>query len=194
MYNNINLETFLDNLNLYIKYNVINTNENKIKTEDIFDDLDKLTDDFNNNDNTDLNNDISDININDNINNSIDDDNENNDIANTTNNIDYYGSEEISNTDNNEDLITDIENTVKTISLINKFEDIYYNLFVIQNKLEKIIPDKTELWQEIKKFENLLLLLVQKIDKTNYEEIEKLLDAYQKTLYEYIKDILSKNK
>lgn len=89
-------------------------------------------------------------------------------------------------TQNTESITEDITKSVKVLSLINKFEQLYYELMIIKAKLEKIAPNPYEFLNEIKKFENMLILLLYKLDKNNVDKIDEILDVYMKTLKEYL--------
>lgn len=97
-------------------------------------------------------------------------------------NEDFTGGE----TQNTEDITEDITKSVKVLSLINKFEQLYYELMIIKAKLEKIVPNPYEFLNEIKKFENMLILLLYKLDKNNVDKIDEILEVYMKTLREYL--------
>lgn len=90
------------------------------------------------------------------------------------------------NTQDTETITEDITKSVKVLSLINRFEQLYYELMIVKAKLEKIVPNPYEFLNEIKKFENMLILLLHKLDKNNVNKIDEILEVYTKTLKDYL--------
>lgn len=153
------LQTYLENFDkLYLFYNIKYEDE-----EDIFNLLDDASSDVTDDQQDNLNN-QADTNLT-----AGDDENLTND-----------------NTQDTETITEDITKSVKILSLINKFEQLYYELMVVKAKLEKIVPNPYEFLNEIKKFENMLILLLHKLDKNNVDKIDEILDVYTKTLKEYL--------
>jgi len=153
------LQTYLENFDkLYLFYNIKYEDE-----EDIFDLLEDASLDVTDDQQNELNNQV-DTNLT-----AEDDENLTGD-----------------NTQDTETITEDITKSVKILSLINKFEQLYYELMVVKAKLEKIVPNPYEFLNEIKKFENMFILLLHKLDKNNVDKIDEILDVYTKTLKEYL--------
>lgn len=154
-----NLQTYLENFDkLYLFYNVKYEED-----EDIFNLLDDASSD-------------------------IADDQQDNLDNQTDTNLTAGDNENLTDneTQNTETVTEDITKSVKILSLINKFEQLYYELMVVKAKLEKIVPNPYEFLNEIKKFENMLILLLHKLDKNNVDKIDEILEVYTKTLKEYL--------
>lgn len=94
------------------------------------------------------------------------------------------GTDQQNNTQQN--ITEEITSAVKMLSLISKFEQLYYELMVTKAKLEKVVSNPYEFLNMIKKFENMLILLLHKLDKNNVDKIDEILDVYTKTLKDYL--------
>lgn len=153
------LQTYLENFDkLYLFYNIRYEDE-----QDIFNLLDDASSDAADDQQNDLNN-------------QTDTDLTTGDNENITDN----------NTQDTETITEDITKSVKVLSLINRFEQLYYELMIVKAKLEKIVPNPYEFLNEIKKFENMLILLLHKLDKNNVDKIDEILEVYTKTLKDYL--------